>query len=104
MDPGHPLTITSWNVEGFYGTLWKKIIKRWITEQPCVLDILCLQEIKADGLHLDEALWMILLDNLVVILLLVQGNGGTTTLVHPSITIEDSRNFMRGRVSWVIVT
>lgn len=104
MDLGRPLSITSWNVEGLCGTLWKRIISKWVSDQPLVPDILCLQEVKADGFRLDAALRMILPEHLAVILLPMLGNGGTAVLVHPSIKIEESGQFRRGQVAWVIVT
>lgn len=98
------LSITSWNVEGLCGSLRKRIVRRWVTDQPIFPNILCFQEIKAKGFRLDVVLSMILLDHWAIILLPVQGNGETTILVHPKFVIEDLGNFLEGHVAWVIVS
>lgn len=104
MDSLNSFMITSWNVEGLCGVLRKRIIWKWVIEQRSIPPILCLQEIKVEGFRLDLALQMILSDHRAIILLSMQGNGGTMILVHPNIVVENSRGLMQGQVTWVIVT
>lgn len=104
MDLRNDIMVTSWNVEGLCGSLRKRIVRKWVTNLPSEPDFLCLQEIKADGFILDTALKMILQGHRGFVSLLVLGNGGSAILVHPKFGIEDSDEFLKGQVVWVMVT
>lgn len=104
MDSCGCLSITLWNVEGLYGALWKRIIRKWITEKLVAPDFFCLQEIKVDSFRLDVALKTILPDYQAITSLQVLGNGGIAILVYPKMAIKEYSRDMKGQVAWVIVT
>jgi exonuclease III len=92
----HKLTIISWNVRGLSDPNQKVILKNWLGGLHKKIDILMLQELKADDFRLEVALAYILPSYQTVTSYPKDGCGGTTLLIHPSIDIINSGVTLRG--------
>jgi exonuclease III len=90
------LLIVSWNIHRLCNPARKAIIKNWLQGLHKWIDILVLQESKADDFRLETALAYRLPTYQIVISYPNNGYTGTALLVHPSLTIKSSGGILRG--------
>jgi exonuclease III len=97
------LNILSWNIRGLSDPHRKVIIRNWIKKLHQKVDILMLQELKADDFRLEIALAYILPSYQVVLSYPNDGCGGTTLLIHPNLVIQRSEVTQQG-AAWAVIT
>jgi exonuclease III len=96
------LSVLSWNVRGLSDPCRKIRVKNWINTLTHPIDILMLQELKADEFRLNISLSYIFPNYNQIVAYPNDGCGGTAILVHPRLKIISSGAITRGLV-WVSI-
>lgn len=94
------LHLVSWNVCGLCEPDRKFAVKLWLNSHRPKVDILALQEVKADPFRLDIALRTILPDFTHISSPPDDGRGGTALLISPKIQVLSSGSLDLGRAVW----
>lgn len=95
------INLVLWNVCGLCEPDRKYVVKNWIKDLRPRVDILALQEVKADQFRLDLALRAILPGFQHFTAPPDAGRGGTALLISPSLKVIASGNLDLGRAVWV---
>jgi exonuclease III len=92
------LIILSWNVRGLSDPCRKIRVKNWINTLSKPIDILMLQELKADDFRLNISLSYIFPTYQHIMAYPNKGCGGTAILVHPRLKLLKPGAMTRGLV------
>jgi exonuclease III len=96
------LHILTWNVRGLSEPHRKVIARDWINAHVPRLDVMMIQELKADDFCLKVALDYILPNFQQIIAYPDDGRGGTALLIHPKFKIVNSGTTTRG-MAWATI-
>lgn len=101
---GSCIRVATWNINGLGDTNKKHIIKQWIRALPYQLDVLCLQETRAEDFRLNATLSSILPGYSKIISPSQEGRGGTAILLHPNVVVRAQGILANGRAAWAQIS
>lgn len=97
------LKISSWNVRGFGDPFWGWTVSRWVNRFHRDLDIIYLQEIKAQQNRIDFQLSSLLWDGKFVVDYAKGGRAGATIGVFSNLRVTDQGTKGDGCFAWCTV-